>query len=271
MRDRVRIEISAGWLVLWDDFHRDRYAGRIGTRLERWTGTEWLPDDARPLITTGRVLTYPGLGRRHRPRATERSLYRVHVEAPGYRPLYEPEQPDQPDQTPPDPWADRGRQKPESYGRLVFTTAADGREIDVVHYDATTPPDAGAAPKPEFLPLVPAIDFAYPPGTRVVTGRVQRPDGAGVPGVLVQAVTSSELSHGDWYERTVTDAGGRCRLALRWRGAVDEPLTLTPQRETFLVHAYESPGRSGTADVVIDPAEAQPGRPREPFVIEIAD
>jgi hypothetical protein len=260
MTGRPRVSLSGGWLVLWDEFHRDRYAGPLRTALERWTGAEWAPDEARPLITLGRVLTYPGLGRRRQPWPAESSLYRVRVDAPGYRALYPPDEP-----------PDLQEQTPEEYAD-EFDAAVDAREFVVPHYDDLHPPAVEERQRPERLRLAPAVAFGYPPGTRVIRGLVRRPGGAGIAGALVQARTPDRNRFGDWYERTVTDPGGRFRLALRGRGQVTGSDVLRPPFEVFTVGAYQAPRRTGSVEVRLDRSAGQPGGTEpDPYVIEIGD
>ncbi|MBG0562851.1 carboxypeptidase-like regulatory domain-containing protein [Actinoplanes aureus] len=239
------ISVSGGWFVLWDEFHRERYTGPIGVTLDRWAGDEWVPDESRPLITLGRVLTYPGLGRRRRPWTAPDTMYRIRVEAPGRRALYP-------------------RDRPEY--ETNFDATDDAREFVVPHYDDRTRPAPGEGP--DILRLVPGVTFAYPPGTRVIRGVVRLPDGAGIPGALVVARTPKVADYGDWAERTLTDANGEFRLSLRWRGTVEEPDSPRPQPETFTVGAYRALGRSGTVEVRWDPEH-----PAEPttYVIQIGD
>jgi hypothetical protein len=245
-----RLSVGGGWFVLWDEFRRDRYTGPLAATLDRWTGDAWIRDDTRPLITPGRVLTYPGLGRRRPPQATDATLYRVRVQAPGLRPLYPPDRDDY---------------------ATGYEASVDSREFVVPHYDHQNPPSGGHPNEPELLRLAPAPGFAYPPVTRVISGRVRRPGGGpGIGNVLVQSASPDVTLYGDWYERAVTDAGGEFRLPLRWRGRNTEPDRLRPRFEVFTVEAHESPNRSGSAEVSLDRRAGEPGGP-EPVhhVIEI--
>jgi hypothetical protein len=245
-----RVTVGGGWLVLWDEFRRERYTGPLAATLQRWTGAGWIPDDARPLITPGRVLTYPGLGRRRQPWTTDATLYRVRVEAPGYRALYPPDRDDY---------------------EATYQATVDAREFVVAHYDDLTPPAAAHANEPELLRLAPAPEFAYPGATRVISGRVRRPGGGpGVGNVLVRSDSPDVTRFGDWYERALTDAGGRFRLPLRWRGRTTEPDRPRPRYEGFTVHAFESPARSASVEVTLDRTAGDPGGPEPvPYVIEI--
>ncbi|MET0415894.1 MAG: carboxypeptidase-like regulatory domain-containing protein [Actinoplanes sp.] len=237
-----KLTVGAGWFVLWDEFRADRYAGPLAASLERWTGNAWLADDARPLLTSGRALTYPGLGRR----LGETTLFRVRVEAAGLRALYP---------------ADRDRFEE------FFDATVDGREFEVEPYDDEHPPGPVAQPKPELLRLVPAVTCAYPPATRVVRGSVRTPSGTPVAGALVQAE-----SPGEWRERTLTGPDGAFRLALRWRGTVDDPDELRPRFEDFTLTAHDAPGRSGSLDIRLDRDADRPGGTEPlPHVIEIGE
>ncbi|MEV6345877.1 hypothetical protein [Actinoplanes sp. NPDC051851] len=218
--DERRLLVSPAWLALVDDHRRQPYdTGPLAAHLERWDQRVWVPETARAVRTASGVVAYPGLGRRREPANAEPALYRVRLEAPGYRVLYTP-----------DDQLDR------------FTADETGREFLAYPYDDRTPPEVSAVP--ETIRLLPGVAYGYTPGTRVIAGVVRRP-GSGVPVANVLVASEGRTAEPDdapWRERTLTDEAGAFRLALRWAGT---PVAGDPPAEEFTVTATERPGRAG--------------------------
>lgn len=245
--ERTRLLVSPARLVLWDEFRGRTYTGPLAAELERWTGTTWVAEDARPLITAGRVLVYPYLGRCREPWLRDTALCRVRLSAPGQAALY---------------FADRDAFEDH------FTVAVTAREFFAPPYDDDHPPPR--PPEPEFLRLLPGVAYPYAVGTRLIRGVVRRSGGPGLAGVLVQAVSplGAPPAAGGWRERTLTGPDGTFRLALRGRGevAITERERVWPSSERFTLHAYESPNRTAALDIQLDRKVEPP-----PYVMEIRE
>ncbi|GAA2229973.1 hypothetical protein GCM10010232_15310 [Streptomyces amakusaensis] len=217
---------SPVWFVPFDEYaERVRTTG-VTVRLERLTDTGWLPLDDVAVRTPSAALAYPGLGRRAEPWTARPLLHRARFTAPGHQPLYP---------------ADG---EPFSSDLLAV-------EFLVHPYDDTHPPAAATVPR--LVRLLPSVSFPYPPGARTVHGVVlDAATGAPVVNALVEAEGLTSRDGAAWRERTLSDAAGAFRLALRWEG---EKSDADPGTETFRLRAVERPGRSG-ALVVRLPREA---------------
>lgn len=220
---------SSAWFIPLDEVTgRVRTAG-VTAELDRFddAANAWLPEDVRAVRTPSAAIAYPGLGRRGAP-----GRYRVRFGAAGFAPLYPAD--DEP-----------------------FAADVVGVEFRTFPYDETRPPAEFAEPR--VVRLLPGAAFPYGPGVRTVFGVVV--DGATRAPVANALVTAEGTTGGDgvaWRERTLTDATGVFRLALRWGGAPEGG------DETFPLVATERPGRTGSLLIRL-PAD----RPRR-HVIEIA-
>lgn len=207
---------SPAWFVPFDDF-----TGRVRTvgveiQLDRFQDGGWLPLDDRAVRTPSGALAYPGLGRRGEPWTAGPERHRARFSAAGYRPLYPAD-------------------------GEPFSAGLAGVEFLVHPYDDTHPPAGPTAPR--LVRFLPSVSFPYPPGLRTVHGVVvDAATRAPVANALVEARgrTSHDLT--PWHERTLSDATGAFRLALRWEG---EKATSEAVEETFRLRAVEQPGRSG--------------------------
>ena len=220
---------SPAWFVPLDEVTgRVRTAG-VTAELDRFdeAAGAWLQEDVRAVRTPSAAIAYPGLGRRGAP-----GRFRVRFGAPGFAPLYPAD--DEP-----------------------FAADVVGVEFRTFPYDETRPP-AGFA-EPRVVRLLPGAAFPHGPGVRtvfgvVVDGLTREP----VANALVAAEGTTGADGVAWRERTLTDARGVFRLALRWGG---EP---EGDDETFLLVATERPGRTGSLLVRL------PGDRARGLVVEIA-
>ena len=210
---------SPAWFVPFDEFTgRPRTAG-VTVELDRFDDTEdtWLPQDTQPVRTPSAAIAYPGLGRRGGPDA---GRYRARFSAPGYTPLYPAD-------------------------GEPFTVDALGVEFQAFPYDDTRPPAVPAEPR--LVRLLPGAAFPYRPGIRTVYGVVvDAATQAPVPGALVTAEGTTRLDGVPWRERTLADAQGSFRLALRWEGERTEP---PDETEAFRLDATERPDRTGSLEI----------------------
>ncbi|MFI0233851.1 carboxypeptidase-like regulatory domain-containing protein [Streptomyces sp. NPDC017086] len=209
---------SPVWLVPFDDHARRVRAAGVDVRLERLDDADgWLPLDDRAVRTPSGSLAFPGLGRRAEPRAARPERHRALFAAAGYQPLYPAD-------------------------GHPFSAGLVGVEFLVHPYDDTHPPAAEVSPR--LVRLLPSVSFPYPPATRTVHGVVvDAAGGAPVANALVEARGRTGQDLTPWHERTLSDARGAFRLALRWEGerAVEHAV-----EETFRVEAVERPGRTGS-------------------------
>ena len=223
---------SPAWFVPFDEFAgRPRSAG-VTVELDRFDVDEnvWLPQDTQAVRTPSAAIVYPGLGRRGGPDA---GRYRARFSAAGYAPLYPAD--DEP-----------------------FAADVLGVEFQAFPYDETQPPAVPAAPR--LVRLLPGAAFPYGPGVRTVYGVVvDAATAAPVPNALVTADGTASGDGVAWRERTLTDARGVFRLALRWEGVRDDP----PVTETFRLEATDRPDRTGSLDIQL------PGDRDRRHVIEI--
>ncbi|CAL9609871.1 carboxypeptidase regulatory-like domain-containing protein [Streptomyces sp. NPDC052644] len=209
---------SPVWLVPYDEHTRRVRTTGVEVRLERFDDGDggWLPLDDAAVRTPSGALAFPGLGRRARPRAAPPELHRVRFAAAGRLPLYPAD-------------------------GEPFRADLAGVEFLVHPHDDTHPPALPAEPR--LVRLLPAPSYPYPPRVRTVHGVVVDADGgAPVANALVEAEGRTSRDLAPWHERTLCDAGGAFRLALRWEGEkADENAT----EETFRLRATERPGRTG--------------------------
>ncbi|MGB3441270.1 MAG: carboxypeptidase regulatory-like domain-containing protein [Actinophytocola sp.] len=224
---------SPAWFVPFDEFTgRQRTAG-VTVALDRFDTGEntWLPQDTQAVRTPSAAITFPGLGRRGGPGP---GRFRARFGAAGYAPLYPAD--DEP-----------------------FVADALGVEFLTYPYDDTQPPAVPAEPR--LVRLLPGAAFPYGPGVRTVYGVVV--DAAArtpVANALVVADGTTGVDGVPWRERTLTDALGVFRLALRWEG---EPADPPDDTETFRLLATERPGRTGSLAIRL------PGDRDRGHVIEI--
>lgn len=225
---------SPVWLVPFDEHARRVRSAGVEARLERFDGEGgsdgeggWVPLDDRAVRTPSGHLAFPGLGRRAEPWAARPERHRVRFEAAGYQPLYPAD-------------------------GEPFSAALVGVEFLVHPYDNTHPPSVEASPR--LVRLLPGGAFPYPPGVRTVRGVVlDATTRAPVANALVEAGGRTGQDLTPWHERTLSDATGAFRLALRWEG---EKATENATEETFLLEATERPGRAGSLTVRL-PQEAE--------------
>ncbi|MFI2224572.1 carboxypeptidase regulatory-like domain-containing protein [Streptomyces fradiae] len=209
---------SPVWLVPYDEHARRVRAAGVGVRLDRYDEADgrWVPLDGTAVRTPGGAFAFPRLGRSRDPWAARPEPHRARFAAAGYRPLYPA------DGEPYD--ARRG-----------------GVEFLVHPYGDTRPPTVPAEAR--LVRLLPAVSYPYPPGTRTVHGVVVDAAGrAPVADALVEAAGHTGADRVPWHERTLSDARGAFRLALRWEGdrAGDDTA-----EETFRLRATDRPGRAG--------------------------
>ncbi|MFF8958566.1 carboxypeptidase-like regulatory domain-containing protein [Streptomyces sp. NPDC014894] len=211
---------SPVWFVPFDEYAAKVRATGVSVRLDRFTEDGWLPLDDAAVRTPSAALAFPGLGRRREPWAAGPQRHRARFAAPGHRPLYPAD-------------------------GEPFSAALDAVEFLVHPYDDGFPPAATASPR--LIRLLPDVTFPYPPGVRTVRG-VVRAAGTGAPvaNALVEARGRTSRDRARWHERTLTDAAGAFRLALRWEG---EKSDADPAVETFRLHAVERPGRTGALEL----------------------
>ncbi|HEX6354187.1 carboxypeptidase regulatory-like domain-containing protein [Actinophytocola sp.] len=218
MTDFVLIErsvlFSPAWFVPYDEHNQRVRATGVTALLDRFDDDEnvWLPqEDVAAVRTPSAAIVYPGLGRREpQPRR-----HRVRFEARGYQVLYPAD-------------------------GEPFSADAVGIEFLTFPYNDTQPPAAPAEAR--LVRLLPSVAFPYMPGVRTVYGVVV--DGstrAPVANALVEARGTTSQDGAEWLERTLSDARGAFRLALRWEGERTAPAPA----ETFRLRATERPGRTG--------------------------
>ncbi|MFD5748750.1 carboxypeptidase-like regulatory domain-containing protein [Streptomyces sp. NPDC127033] len=207
---------SPAWFVPLDDFTgRVRTVG-VDIRLDRFQDGGWLPLDDRAVRTPSGALAFPGLGRHGEPWAALPERHRARFSAAGHQPLYPAD-------------------------GEPFSAALVGVEFLVHPYNDTHPPAAPTAPR--LVRFLPGVSFPYPPGLRTVHGVVvDAATRAPVANALVEARGRTSPDLMPWHERTLTDATGAFRLALRWEGEKAGPEAV---EETFRLQAVEEPGRSG--------------------------
>jgi len=208
---------SPAWFVPFDEYaQRVRSAG-VTAYLDRRDEQGWVAQDTAAVRTPSAAITYPGLGRSGGPGPQR---YRVRFAAAGYQPLYPAD--GQP-----------------------FSADIAGVEFVAYPYEGSQPPV-----EPRLVRLLPSVSFPYSPGLRTVYGVVlDATTRVPVANALVQARGSQDTVQ--WHERTLTDARGAFRLALRWAG---EPVGGSSAEETFRLLATERPGRTGSLAVRL-PAE----------------
>jgi hypothetical protein len=228
---------SPAWFVPFDDhIKRVRNVGVV-IELDRRDNDTWSPLDITAVRTPSGAFAYPGLGRRGDPLSAQPQLHRARFAVRGYQPLYPAD-------------------------GEPFSADLIGVEFLVQAYNDAKPPTGKTQPR--LVRLLPDATFPYPPGVRTVHGIVRRPDTkVPVANVLVEARGKTFRDEIDWHERTLTDAAGAFRLALRWEG---EKAAKDAVEETFRVRATERPGR--VAELVVrlpqDPGEKS-------LVIEISE
>jgi hypothetical protein len=205
---------SPAWFVPYDEHNQRISATGVTALLDRWDEDEnvWLPqEDVAAVRTPSAAIIYPGLGRREpAPRR-----HRARFQARGYEVLYPA------DEEP-------------------FSADTIGIEFLATPYTDTQPPATPAEAR--LVRLLPSVAFPYPPGVRTVYGVVV--DGATrapVANALVEARGTTSQDGAEWFERTLSDARGAFRLALRWEGERTSP----DSAETFRLQAIERPGRTG--------------------------
>jgi hypothetical protein len=208
---------SPAWFVPFDDYARRVRTVGVDVQLDRFQDGGWLPLDDRAVRTPSGAMAFPGLGRRSEPGTAQPERHRARFAAPGYQPLYPAD-------------------------GEPFSAGLVGVEFLVHPYDDNHPPAAPTAPR--VVRFLPSVSFPYPPGLRTVHGVVvDAATRAPVANALVEA--RGQANHDDptpWHERTLSDATGAFRLALRWAG---EKAAANAVVETFRLQAVEQPGRSG--------------------------
>ncbi|EFL29119.1 hypothetical protein SSOG_08833 [Streptomyces himastatinicus ATCC 53653] len=210
---------SPAWFIPFDDYARRVRAAGVTVQLDRFDDDDgaWLPLDDVAVRTPGGAFAYPGLGRCREPWAAPARRHRARFAAPGYQPLYPAD--DQP-----------------------FSAGLVGVEFLVHPYGDAHPPAVAAQPR--LVRLLPAVSFPYPPGARTVHGAViDAATAQPIAGALVEAEGRTSRDLTPWHERTLSDATGAFRLALRWEG---EKAGERAVEETFHLRATERPGRTGS-------------------------
>lgn len=224
---------SPAWFVPYDEFARRVRSVGVSTELDRFDLADgvWVPQDTQAIRTPSAAIAYPELGRRQGP-GTEPERFRVRFAAVGYQPLYPAD--DEP-----------------------FDAAAVGIEFFAYPYDDSQPPAVRSEAR--LVRLLPSAAFPYGPGVRtvygvVVDGTTQEP----IANALVATRGTTDPEGVPWLERTLTDARGNFRLALRWKGETEGA------DQIFHLRATERPGRTGSLDVRL------PGERDRRHVIEIS-
>jgi hypothetical protein len=208
---------SPAWFIPFDDYARRVRGAGVTVQLDRFEDGGWLPLDDAAVRTPSAAFAYPGLGRCREPWAARPRRHRARFAAPGYQPLYPAD----------------GR--PYSAGLV-------GVEFLVYPYDDAHPP--AVATEPRLVRLLPGVSFPYPPGVRTVHGAVvDAATAQPIANALVEAQGRTSRDLTPWHERTLSDATGAFRLALRWEGEKAGEHTV---EETFRLRATERPGRSGS-------------------------
>jgi len=211
---------SPAWFVPFDEFAQRARAADVSTELERFDPAEnaWVLQETPAIRTPSAVIAYPELGRRRGPGA-QPERFRVRFAAIGLAPLYPAD-------------------------GEPFDAGVAGVEFTAHPYDDDTPP--AAAGEPRVVRLLPSTAFPYGSGVRTVYGVVVAEDQVPVANALVEARGVTSRDGVAWLERTLTDAAGAFRLALRWEG---ELVTGPPPVQLFHLTATERPGRTGSLDV----------------------
>ncbi|MCG0288564.1 carboxypeptidase-like regulatory domain-containing protein [Streptomyces sp. PSAA01] len=208
---------SPAWFIPFDDYARRVRGAGVTVQLDRYEDGDWLPLDDLAVRTPSAAFAYPGLGRCAEPWAARPRRHRARFAAVGYQPLYPAD--GQP-----------------------FSAALVGVEFLVHPYDDAHPPPA--VTEPRLVRLLPGVSFPYPPGLRTVHGAVvDAATRSPIAGALVEATGRTGRDLTPWHERTLTDAAGAFRLALRWEGEKADEHAI---EETFRLQATERPGRSGS-------------------------
>ncbi|MET7903261.1 carboxypeptidase-like regulatory domain-containing protein [Streptomyces sp. NPDC005355] len=208
---------SPAWFIPFDDYARRVRGAGVAVQLDRFDDGDWLPLDDVAVRTPSAAFAYPGLGRCGEPWAARPRRHRARFAAAGYQPLYPAD--GQP-----------------------FSAGLVGVEFLVYPHDDAHPP--AVVTEPRLVRLLPSVSFPYPPGLRTVRGAVvDAATGAPIANVLVEARGRTSLDLTPWHERTLSDAAGAFRLALRWEGEKADEHAV---EETFRLQATERPGRSGS-------------------------
>ncbi|MEU1802881.1 carboxypeptidase regulatory-like domain-containing protein [Streptomyces sp. NPDC019937] len=218
---------SPAWFIPFDDYARRVRGAGVTVQLDRFEDGAWLPLDDAAVRTPSAAFAYPGLGRCAEPWTALPRRHRARFAAAGYQPLYAAD--DQP-----------------------FSAGLVGVEFLVHPYDDAHPP--AVATEPRLVRLLPGVSFPYPPGVRTVHGAVvDAVTAEPIANVLVEAQGRTSRDLTPWHERTLSDATGAFRLALRWEG---EKAGEHAVEETFRLRATERPGRTGSL-VVRLPQDAE--------------
>lgn len=204
---------SPAWFIPFDEYNQRVRSTGVAVELDRWDEGTWLRQDNAAVRTPSGALAYPGLGRRGDPKSAQPQRHRARFAAPGYQPLY----------------------------------PADGQpfDADLVGVEFLVHPHNDAFPPPETEPrvvrLLPSVSFPYPPGIRTIHGFVRdAADKTPIANALVEAQGTTHADRAGWHERTLSDATGAYRLALRWDGEPEGE-----QTEIFRLRATQRPGRTG--------------------------
>lgn len=213
---------SPAWFIPFDDYARRVRSAGVAVQLDRFDDEgdgdgAWLPLDEVPVRTPSAALAYPGLGRCGEPWAARPRRHRARFAAAGYQPLYPADE--QP-----------------------YSADLVGVEFLVYPYDDAHPP--AVVTEPRLVRLLPSVSFPYPPGLRTVHGAVvDATTRTPIANALVEARGRTSRDLTPWHERTLSDAAGAFRLALRWEGEKADEHAV---EETFRLEATERPGRSGS-------------------------
>lgn len=208
---------SPAWFIPFDD-HAGRVRGAgVTVHLDRLDDGAWVPLDEVAVRTPSAAFAYPGLGRCAEPWAARPRRHRARFAAAGYQPLYPAD-------------------------GEPFSAGLVGVEFLVHPHDDAHPP--AVATQPRLVRLLPSVSYPYPPGLRTVHGAVvDAATGAPIANALVEARGRTSRDLTPWHERTLSDAAGAFRLALRWEGEKADEHAV---EETFRLLALERPGRSGS-------------------------
>ncbi|MGY0063936.1 carboxypeptidase-like regulatory domain-containing protein [Streptomyces sp. LZ34] len=208
---------SPAWFIPFDDYARRVRSAGVTVQLDRFDEGHWLPLDDVAVRTPSAAFAYPGLGRCGEPWAARPRRHRARFAAAGYQPLYPAD--GQP-----------------------FSAGLVGVEFLAYPHDDAHPP--AVVTEPRLVRLLPSVSFPYPPGLRTVHGVVvDAARGTPIANVLVEARGQTSRDLTPWHERTLSDAAGAFRLALRWEGEKADEHAV---EETFRLQATERPGRSGS-------------------------
>lgn len=140
--------------------------------------------------------------------------------------------------------------------RLVSPYLLDAEHPGGVEFDAP----ASAAPAVTRVRLYPLPAYPFPPGTRLLRGRVRRggPTGAAVAGAAVNGRARADAGFlprvAEWAEYAATARDGAFRLPLRRPGSkpqlpAQDPAA--PEAEWFTVTALADPGQAGGPEASI--------------------